>query len=53
MFICHSSSQIISRCTEGDTELEQQLKRSLLDKMTKYIDDEKEQMRMLRVSLAS
>ncbi|CAF1551197.1 unnamed protein product, partial [Adineta ricciae] len=34
--------------TEGDTELEQQLKRSFLDKMAKYIDDEKEQMRMLR-----
>lgn len=39
--------------TEGDTELEQQLKRSLLDKMAKYIDDEKEQVRMLRVSLTS
>ncbi|CAF1465075.1 unnamed protein product [Adineta ricciae] len=35
--------------TIGNTELEQQLKRSLLDKMAKYIDDEKEQMGMLRI----
>lgn len=35
--------------TEGDTELQQRLKHYLLEKVTKYIDDEKEQMRILRV----
>ena len=39
--------------TDADNALEQRLKRCLLDKMTKYIDDEKEQMRILRVSSIS
>lgn len=38
--------------TEGDNDLQQRLKHCLLEKMTRYIDDEKEQMRMLRVSYA-
>ncbi|CAF1541267.1 unnamed protein product [Adineta ricciae] len=35
--------------TDDDGELEQRLKSRLLDQITKYIDDEKEQMRILRV----
>ena len=50
MSICLSSSQGIFDDTDADNELEQRLKRGLLDKVTKYIDDEKEQMRILRVS---
>ena len=38
--------------TEGDNDLQQRLKHCLLEKMTRYIDDEKEQMRMLRLSYA-
>ena len=39
--------------TDADSESEKRLKRCLLDKITKYIDDEKEQMRILRVSFIS
>jgi hypothetical protein len=36
--------------SEADTDLEKRLKNCLLEKMTKYIDNEKEQMRIIRVS---
>ncbi|CAF1543957.1 unnamed protein product [Adineta ricciae] len=37
--------------TDGDSDLSKRLKRHLLKTMTKYIDDEKEQLRIVRVSL--
>ena len=37
--------------TDGDSDLSKRLKRHLLKMMTKYIDDEKEQLRIVRVGL--